>query len=164
MTGWVVQIAISRGGIPKRAITESVVTPLGLEGDVCAHPQIHGGPLQAVLLVTAEAVEELIARGYRLFFGALGENFTTRGLDRRALRAGQQFRVGGAVIQLTKPRAPCSTLDVYGTTIQREIYDQGVKAGDAASTHWGMSGFYAGVVQPGPVTVGDTIDLESEMA
>jgi MOSC domain-containing protein YiiM len=164
VTGSVVQIGISRGGIPKRAITESVVTPLGLEGDVCAHPQIHGGPLQAVLLVTAEAVEELIARGYPLFFGALGENFTTRGLDRRALRAGQQYRVGGAVIELTKPRAPCTTLDVYGTTLQREIYDPRVKAGDTTSVRWGMSGFYASIVQPGPVTVGDAIDLQSEMA
>jgi MOSC domain-containing protein YiiM len=164
VTGSVVQIGISRGGIPKRSVTESVVTPLGLEGDVCAHPQIHGGPLQAVLLITAEAVEELIDRGYPLFFGALGENFTTRGLDRRALRPGQQYRVGGAVIQLTKPRAPCTTLDVYGATLQREIYDARVKAGDTASPRWGMSGFYASVVQPGPVAMGDAIDLQSELA
>ncbi len=164
MTGSVLQINISRGGVPKRPVVQSVATPLGLEGDVCAHPEIHGGPRQAVLLIAAEAIEELIARGYPLFFGALGENFTTRGLDRRLLRLGQRFRLGGAVIELTKVRAPCSTLDVYGTTIQREIYDQAVKAGNFASPRWGMSGFYAAVIQPGPVHVGDPIALESELA
>ncbi len=164
MTGSVVQINISRGGVPKRPVAESVATPLGLEGDVCAHPEIHGGPTQAVLLIAAEAIEELIARGYPLYFGALGENFTTRGLDRRALRLGQRFRIGGALIELTKVRAPCSTLDVYGPSIQREIYDQAVKAGNIASPRWGMSGFYAAVIQPGPVRVGDPISLESELA
>jgi MOSC domain-containing protein YiiM len=105
VTGSILQINISRGGVPKRPVSESVATPLGLEGDVCAHPEIHGGPRQAVLLIASEAVEELIARGYPLFFGALGENFTTRGLDRRAFRLGQRFRLGGAVIELTKVRA-----------------------------------------------------------
>jgi MOSC domain-containing protein YiiM len=164
VTGSVLQINISRGGVPKRPVAESVATPLGLEGDVCSHREIHGGPRQAVLLIAAEAVEELIARGYPLFFGALGENFTTRGLDRRSLRLGQRFRLGGAVIELTKTRAPCSTLDVYGVSLGREIYDQAVKSGDFTSPRWGLSGFYAAVVQPGPVHVGDPISLESEVA
>ncbi|MBI2681301.1 MAG: MOSC domain-containing protein [Candidatus Solibacter usitatus] len=164
MTGSVLQINISRGGVPKRPVAESLATPFGLEGDICGHPEIHGGPRQAVLLIASEAVAELIARGYPLFFGALGENFTTRGLDRRLLRAGQRFRIGGAVIELTKVRAPCSTLDVYGTTLGREIYDQAVKAGDFASPRWGMSGFYAAVIQAGPVKVDDPITLESELA
>jgi MOSC domain-containing protein YiiM len=164
VTGSVLQINISRGGVPKRPVAESVATTLGLEGDVCAHPEIHGGPEQAVLLVTAEAVEELIARGYPLYYGALGENFTTRGLDYRSLRPGQRFRIGAALIELTKVRAPCSTLDVYGPTIQREIYDQSVKAGNFASPRWGMSGFYAAIIEPGPVHAGDPISLESELA
>ena len=164
MTGSVVQINISRGGLPKRAVAETAITPLGLEGDACAHPEIHGGPNQALLLITAETVDDLIARGYPLFFGALGENLTTRGLDRHALRGGQRFRVGGAVIELTKVRAPCSTLDVYGQALQREIYDQEIKAGNSASPRWGMSGFYAAVIQPGTVRVGDAITLDSELA
>ena len=86
MTGTIIQINISRGGVPKRPIPEGVITPLGLEGDLCAHPEIHGGPRQAVLLIAAETVDELIARGYPLYYGALGENLTTRGLDRRQLR------------------------------------------------------------------------------
>ena len=164
MTGYIIQISISRGGVPKRPIPEGVITPLGVEGDQCAHPEIHGGPRQAVLLIAAEAVDELIARGYPLFYGALGENLTTRGLDRRQLRIGQTLRAGGALLEITKVRGPCSTLDVYGPTIIQEIYDSKVKAGDHTSPRWGMSGFYASVVEPGAVHTNDMIRVESTLA
>src|SRR5258708_6370425 len=119
MTGQIIQINISPGGLPKRPIPEGLITPLGIAGDLCAHPQIHGGPLQAVLLIAAETVDELIARGYPLYYGALGENLTTRGLDPRQLRLGQILRAGGARLELTKVRAPCSSLDIYGPTLQQ---------------------------------------------
>jgi MOSC domain-containing protein YiiM len=164
MTGKIIQINISRGGLPKRPVPEAMITPVGLEGDLCAHPEIHGGTNQAVLLIAAEAVDELIARGYPLYYGALGENLTTRGLDRRQLRVGQQLRAGGALLELTKLRAPCSALDVYGPTIKQEIYDSRVKAGDHTSPRWGMSGFYARVIEPGPVRTNDIITLEATLA
>lgn len=155
--GVIVQINVSPGGIPKRPITAGMITPLGLAGDVWAHPGIHGGLRQAVLLIAAEAIDELKARGYPVFYGALGENLTTRGLDRRELRIGQQLRAGGAVIEITKVRGPCGALDVYGPAIKQEIYDQRVYAGDVTSPRWGMSGFYARVVQPGPVRPDDVV-------
>ena len=164
MTGTILQISISRGGVPKRAVPEAVFTPLGVEGDNYVHSEIHGGPQQAVLLMTAESLDELIARGYPVFYGAMGENLTTRGIDHRLLRAGQRYRVGSAVIELTRIRVPCSTQNVYGRAIEAEIYDQQVKAGDIASPRWGMSGFYAAVIQPGLVQLGDAIALESELA
>ena len=164
MTGQIVQVNISPGGLPKRPIPEGIITPLGLAGDLCAHPEIHGGPRQSVLLIAAEAVDELIARGYPLYYGALGENLTTRGLDRRQLRLGQILRAGGARLELTKVRAPCSSLDIYGPTLMREIYDERVKAGDPASPRWGMSGFYASVIEPGPVRVNDIIMVEATLA
>ena len=63
-----------------------------------------------------------------------------------------------------KIRVPCATLDVYGPTIKQEIYDKRVKAGDPESPRWGMSGFYARVIEPGPVGVNDAILLESTLA
>src|SRR5437762_1720492 len=164
MTGRIIQINTSRGGIPKRPVPEAIVTPLGLEGDSCAHPQIHGGEKQAVLLITAETIEELGARGYPVYPGALGENLTTRGLDRRQLRHGQRLRAGGALLEITKRRAPCSTLDAYGPTLQREIFDKRVKDGDPASPRWGMSGFYCAVIEPGPIRVDDIITVEATLA
>lgn len=159
MQGVVIQVSVSAGGIPKRAIPEARLTRLGLEGDACTHSSIHGGPLQAVLLISAETVDELIALGYPLFYGALGENLTTQGLDRTLMRPGQRYRVGDAVIELTTLRQPCRTLNVYGRGLQQELFDQQVKAGDPSSPRWGMGGFYASVVQPGRVSPGAPILL-----
>ena len=157
MAGTIIQINVSLGGIPKRPIAAGMITPLGLAGDACAHPQIHGGPLQAVLLIAAETIDDLQARGYPVFYGALGENLTTRGLDRHQLRIGHQLRAGAAILEITKVRGPCAALDVYGPAIKEEIYDAQVNAGDPTSPRWGLSGFYARVIQAGPVHADDPI-------
>ena len=164
MQGSIVQVNISPGGLPKTPIAEGWITPLGIEGDRHAHPRIHGGPLKAVLLIAAETVDALKERGYPLFYGAMGENLTTRGIDIRDVRLGDQFRVGGAVIEITQPRGPCSALDVYGESLKQDVYDRKVKQRDHSSPRWGMSGFYASVVRAGAVREGDAITLLSKLA
>jgi len=157
LTGTILQIGVSRSGIPKRPVPEAVLTPLGIEGDAHAHPEIHGGPLQAVLLITAESIAELAVRGFAVYADALGENLTTQGID-------QRYRIGAAVIELTKVRGPCATLDVYGPEIKGAIYDAQVNAGDITSPRWALSGFYATVIQPGLIRANDIITLECELA
>jgi MOSC domain-containing protein YiiM len=163
MSGSILQINISRGGVPKRAIPEGDVTPLGIAGDIQAHPEFHGGLRQALLLISAEGTEELIELGFPLFHGALGENITTRGLDRRLWRIGQRWRLGQVVIEFTKVRAPCDALSVYGPLIQRAVYDAKVKSGEPSSPRWGLSGFYAAVIGTGSIRPGDPITLLSEV-
>src|SRR5262249_27652212 len=119
----------------------------------------HGGRRKAILLVTIEAIDELVGQGYPLYPGALGENLTTRALDRFALRLGMRVRVGSAMIELTHIRLPCATLEVYGRGIQAAMYDARVQAGDHESPRWGSSGFYASVIHPGTVRAGDAISL-----
>ena len=159
MTGTIVQISSSPGGVPKRPIAEAEVTPEGIRGDAWAHPLIHGGPNQALLIVTSEGIGQLIAQGYPVFPGALGENLTTLGLDRRQMRIGQRYRVGEVMLEITKMRAPCSTLDVYGSSIKHAVYDAQVKASDASSPRWGLAGFYARVLRGGMVRPKDIIEL-----
>jgi MOSC domain-containing protein YiiM len=156
--GTVVQVSVSRGGIPKLAIPSAELTGTGIAGDAWRYP-FHGGRRKAILLMTIEGLDELIAQGFPLFPGAAGENLTTRGLDRRELRLGQRFRVGDAAIELKQMRTPCGALDVYGIRIQAAMYDARVQAGDPASPRWGLSGFYASVVQPGTIRADDTIAL-----
>jgi len=156
VTGTILQVNVSRGGIPKRAIPSGDLTAAGIAGDAWHHP-FHGGTRKAILLVTIEGIRELSSKGFPLFPGALGENLTTRGLDRRALRLGLRLQVGDAAIELTTIRTPCATLDVYGTGIQAAMYDARVQKGDPESPLWGLSGFYASVVQPGSVRSGDAI-------
>jgi MOSC domain-containing protein YiiM len=44
------------------------------------------------------------------------------------------------------------------------MYDARVVKGDPESPLWGLSGFYASVVEPGTVRPGDTITLDASDA
>ena len=158
MNGTVVQISVSQGGIPKLAIPSAELTDQGIAGDSWRYP-FHGGRRKAILLVTMEGIDELVSQGFPLFPGALGENLTTAGLDRRELRIGQRLVVGDAEIELVQLRTPCGTLDVYGAAIQASMFDAQAQARDPASPRWGLSGFYASVVRPGTIRAADRIAL-----
>ena len=110
-------------------------------------------------MIGVEAIDHLRSFGYPLFHGALGENLTVAGLDRSRMRFGQLYRAGGVLLELSKMREPCATLDEYGIGIQRLMFDKFVKDGDFASPKWGLSGFYARVLEPGSIRVYDTITL-----
>lgn len=118
--------------------------------------------MKAVLIVTSEGIEELKSAGFPLYAGALGENITTRGLNRRTMRLGQRYRMGEVIVELTKMRQPCLQLNPYGEGIQAAVFDAEVKAGNAASPLWGLGGFYASIVQPGTLRPDDSITLLEE--
>ena len=156
MTANISQLNISRGGIPKREVQPATLTPLGLEGDACGHPKIHGGPEQALLLIGEEVIEELNGMGYRLFAGALGENVTTRGLNYGELRAGMRFRLGQVCeIELTKLREPCRQLDIYNEAGRGKI--------QKVLKLEGRGGWYARVLRAGPLYAGDPILLQAQV-
>ena len=152
-----IQVSVSRGGIPKRAVAQARLTAQGIEGDDHLNLRYHGGPRQAVLWITTEGNAELAARGFPIESGTLGENITSVGVDRRDWRAGQRWRIGEALIELTQMRSPCKTLLPLGSGIHAALYDAAVKAGDPSSPVWGLGGFYAAVVEPGLVRAGDEI-------
>lgn len=163
MTGKVAQVSLGPGGVPNHAVAGARVTVRGLEGDRFRHPEIHGLPDQAVLLVTSEGLEELKEEGYPLFWGALGENLTLEGIERRSIHPGQRWRVGPEVIlETTKRRSPCATLDVYGSTLRQRIFDERVRQNDPRSPRWGLSGVYARVIEGGLVRPGDIISLAEQ--
>jgi MOSC domain-containing protein YiiM len=164
LEGSVLQINISPGGLPKFPILHADVTALGIEGDRHKHPRFHGGPRKALLIVTSEGIEELAAQGFPLYAGALGENITTRGIDRRWMRSGQRYRIGDILIELTTLRVPCDQLVVYGPGLGDAVYDAEVKAGNFRSPKWALGGFYAAVMQAGRIQPGDPIQLLEELA
>jgi len=166
MAGFVKQISRSGGGMPKYAVSGAVrLESLGIAGDRHNNPLIHGGAKKAVLLISAEFIEELASKGYPVVYGSLGENLTVSGMDPQSLRSGQLYSVGdGAIIELTTLRQPCVNLDVYGPSIKGELYDAQCRAGDYTSPRWGRGGFYARVIKPGIVTAGARVELLSDVA
>ena len=166
MTGILKQINRSPGGLPKRAVHGPVMlSEISVEGDHWRTLVFHGGPKKAVLMASAEFIDELAARGFPVFYGAIGENLTVSGLDPHMWRIGQRYRLGKkAVIELTTLRTPCQNLDVYGPAIKSELYDAQCKAGNIASPRWAHGGFYARVIRPGMIQAGDAVILESDIA
>ncbi|MEI9899587.1 MAG: MOSC domain-containing protein [Hyphomicrobium sp.] len=145
MSARVLQLSTSPGGLPKYPVLQTEVTPLGFAGDGHRNMKVHGGPEKAILIVTLEGIEELKAAGFDLYPGALGENVTTQGLDRRTVRAGQRYRLGSDVIvEITTLRQPCINLEPYSPHLGKAIYDAQCKAGDAASPRWGWAGSMRG--------------------
>ena len=120
-----------------------------LAGDLQADRRYHGGPEQAAYVYPSEHYPYFRKRLERpeLSAGFFGENFTTRGLLEGSVRVGDVYHVGSALVQVTKPRAPC--------------FKMGLKAGSPAFVAELLEsrrlGFYLRVVEEGDVGAGDAI-------
>lgn len=151
-TGRILQINVSPGGAPKRAIQRQQVHALGLADDAQATPEIHGGVERAVTLYSLELILALQAEGHPIYPGATGENLTIAGLDWARLQPGLRLRLGETVlIELTRYGNPCKKIgpafrDGDSTRIQEAKYP-------------GWSRWCARVLQPGEIAAGDVVEV-----
>ena len=146
MSAILVQLNVSPGGIPKMPVLFAHVSRDGLAGDWQRNRKYHGGPDRAVCLYSEELYADLRAEGVELTNGAVGENFTTRGVNLQHLAKGDRLRVGAeCVIELTEIRVPCRTLTKWNANLPRMIQ--------------GRSGWVAKVISEGTVRPGDSIEV-----
>ena len=139
-----------RTGIFKAPVSGRVkLSKLNLAGDRQADLSVHGGRDKAVYLYPSEHYrywQEQLPE-IEMPWGMFGENLTTEGLDEQSAHIGDRFRIGGAVLEVTKPRMAC--------------YKLGIKFGlrDMVKRFWdsGRSGFYLLVVEEGMIEAGDAI-------
>src|SRR5882672_4048818 len=110
MKGTLIQVNISKGGMPKSPVLQARVTLEGVEGDWQINRKHHGGPDRAVCLFSTELYDRLRSLGIDLTPGSVGENFTTTGLDLHKLAKGDCLKVGDCIIEITKVRVPCANL------------------------------------------------------
>lgn len=153
MEATIVQLNLSRGGVPKLPVMEAEVTAEGITGD--GHnepPHIHGGPERALCLFAIERIEALAAEGHPIFAGATGENVTTLGLDWDAVVPGARFRLGADVeIEITRYTTPCKTNARWFAGGDFNRMHQNLRPG------W--SRVYARVLKPGTIRPGDEIEV-----
>ena len=146
MSAILAQLNVSPGGIPKTAVLFAHVSRDGITGDWQRNRKYHGGPDRAVCLYSEELYADLRAEGVDLVNGAVGENFTTRGVNLQHLAKGDRLRVGTeCVIELTDIRVPCRTLQKWDADLPRLIQ--------------GRSGWVAKVISEGTVRPGDAIEV-----
>lgn len=150
MTGALVSINVSQGGVPKRPVAEARVGTNGLVGDA-QRWEHHGGPLRAICLWSLERIEALRAEGHALEPGAAGENLTLAGIDWARLGPGAELRVGEVRLRVTDYAAPCRKIAAC-------FADRDVER-IAQVRHPGWSRLYASVISGGTVRVGDAVEV-----
>ena len=112
--------------------------------------------LRQVHLMHAELFEELMAAGFPVWPGELGENVTTRGIDLLGLSTGTRLRLGEqAIVEVTGLRNPCSQLDKFQPGLMQAVLD---RAPDGSLVR--KSGVMAVVVEGGEVRAGDAIEVQ----
>jgi MOSC domain-containing protein YiiM len=151
MTGRIVQINVSPGGVPKRPVPRARVTRAGIDGDAHRDMVHHGGPDRALCLFALEQIETLQAEGHPVEPGALGENLTVSGLDWPAVQPEDFFRLGDEVlVQITRYTSPCLNV--------RAAFLDGAYSRVSQKRHPGWSRVYARVLVPGEIAAGDPVE------
>jgi MOSC domain-containing protein YiiM len=165
MHGTVTAVSRSAGHTFHKGAEEEIhlLEGLGVEGDahlgvtVKHRSRVRRDPtqpnLRQVHLVHAELHDELVARGFAVSPGEIGENVTTRGVDLLALPAGTRLHLGAhAVVEVTGLRNPCTQLDDFQPGLMAAVLDR-----DAAGALVRRAGVMAVVRAPGVVRPGDAV-------
>lgn len=168
MSGRVVAVSSSPGHTMSKPNQPEIrlLAGLGVEGD--AHlgetvqhlSRVRRNPdqpnLRQVHLIHAELHDELVARGFGVGPGVMGENITTVGVDLLGLPEGTRLGVGPeAVIEITGLRNPCAQLDGIQDGLMAAVLDRDP---DGNLIH--KAGVMAVVLVGGTVAAGDSIKVD----
>ncbi|WP_431282622.1 MOSC domain-containing protein [Humitalea sp. 24SJ18S-53] len=147
------------------ALSIRLTAGLGVEGDAHAgvtvkhRSRVAADPttpnLRQVHLLHGELLDELVAAGFRVGPGLLGENVTTRGLDLLGLPAGTLLSLGAtAIVEVTGLRNPCLQLDRFQPGLMAATLGR-----DADGRLIRKAGVMAVVIAGGDVLPGDGIGV-----
>ena len=143
------RVGRTMSGINKQRVESARITTLGVEGDAILNRRVHGGPEQAVYLYFQHDYdfwERELGRWLRP--GLFGENLTISGIDATEIAVGDRFRIGEAVLEVTKHRTPCGTFDAQmGEPLWVRRFHQALRPGT-----------YTRVLSEGDVHTGDVVD------
>ena len=101
-------------GIFKVPVDGRVATRgVNLVGDDQADRRAHGGPERALYAYAAEDLDWWSEQlGVEVPPGSMGENLTVRGIDVTNALAGERWRAGSVLVEVTSPRVPCFKLGI----------------------------------------------------
>ncbi|WP_417513150.1 MOSC domain-containing protein [Marinobacter sp.] len=142
-------------GIYKQQVDSAYLNINGLSDDQQGDKHHHGGPEKALHHFASdhygrlrEALPEPAAGHCQP--GAFGENLVTEGFTENDVCAGDVYRLGEAIVEVSQPRQPCWRLNLrFG------IPDMSLRLQNSLRTGW-----YYRVLQPGIVHRGDRLILD----
>jgi MOSC domain-containing protein YiiM len=137
-------------GIAKKPVAAPsvFVGTLNIDGDQQADLSVHGGLHKAVYAYPTDHWPWWQGEhGLQCAPGLFGENLTLAGADETAVRIGDRFRWGEAVLEVSEPRAPCFKFAIHANRP------------DAPSllTHSGRCGWYLRVIAEGAAPARDVM-------
>lgn len=149
-------------GLPKPVVEHIyLLADLGVEGDYHAGEFVRHRylankyptrlNLRQVLLVDNTAYQELEQKGISIGPGAMGENITVAGIDLMTLTEGTQLAIGGAVVEITEVRKPCTQLNGVNPKLLKAV-----TAKESGKTIY-KAGIMTRVLQAGWVKAGDRV-------
>lgn len=137
-------------GAAKDAVDGPVtVSATGLAGDEQGDTRNHGGVDKAILAYAHENYAAWADDGVRIPEGGFFENLTVAGWPEARVHAGDVFRIGGVLAQVSQPRRPCTTLSARWSMRELPLLVQ----------QTGRSGYYLRALEPGQVRAGDPMTL-----
>ena len=143
----------TKGGVPKLPIEKAEIKFEGVEGDFNRFrtEKINSIGTRAVTLFSLEQIEKLKSEGHAIDVGTTGENITIEGIDWPSLKIGTRMMIGGAMIELSEPTAPCSKIgkSFIGGAFYRIDHEK----------ESGWSRWSASVIEEGQVEVGSQVIL-----
>ncbi|GGX33629.1 MOSC domain-containing protein [Aquimarina muelleri] len=125
-----------------------------VQNDHVIDRRYHGGVDKACYLYAADhyAYWKIKYPDLEWNYGMFGENITVEGFDEKNIKIGSLYRLGNAIIQISRTRQPCFKLGIrFGDQTMVKNFIDSFK-----------SGVYVRVVESGKVSVGDTFVLENE--
>lgn len=152
LTGSVVAVNVSNGGVPKKSVTVALVTRSGLQDDAHSDTKHHGGPERAVCIYALERIRGLQLEGHPIDIGTAGENVTIEGVDWDRVAPGATIRLGDRVVlEVASFTNPCKTI--------KGSFIDGKFTRIAQSLHPGWSRVYARVLAEGEIHPGDPVQI-----
>lgn len=121
-----------------------------VKGDAICNREYHGGVDQAVYGYSLKHYDywKVLYPNLDWQYGMFGENLTIDDLDETKTHVGDTFKVGEAILEVTKPREPCMKLGVRfnNMKIVKQFWKQD------------FPGVYFKVIQTGNVKAGDVFE------
>jgi MOSC domain-containing protein YiiM len=150
--GVVASINSSGGGVPKRRVSDAMVSRLGLLGDIQDDKIHHGGTERAVCVYSLERIRGLQQEGHPIDVGTAGENVTVEGIDWDLVVPGVRIKLGEEVVlEVASFTTPCKTIKASF------IDERFVRI--SQKLHPGWSRVYARVVSEGKIRFGDRAEV-----